>query len=101
MHSNAIAAQPKTVEESQLQFDQLLEYFGISLELTGPEKLAKLRAIPDETFAREILKLGLHSEYPFPLLSVLAATDEHCHPSKRSEQSQMGISSTQTPSLAL
>ncbi|KAL8280132.1 hypothetical protein RQP46_007462 [Phenoliferia psychrophenolica] len=61
MHSNAMAAQPKTVEESQLQFDQLLEHFGISLELTGSEKLEKLRAIPDQTLAADILKLKLHT----------------------------------------
>lgn len=65
MHSNAMATQPKTVEESQLQFDQLLEHFGISLDLSGPDKLAKLREIPDYKLSAEILNLRLHSASTF------------------------------------
>ncbi|WVQ85117.1 hypothetical protein IAT38_007282 [Cryptococcus sp. DSM 104549] len=57
MYSNAIPAQPKSIEESQEAFDGLLEAFGISLELSGEEKMAKLRALSMEELIAKIMKL--------------------------------------------
>lgn len=56
-YSNAIPAQPKSIEESQEAFDGLLEAFHIPLELGGAEKLRKLRAIPAEDLMDMIMKL--------------------------------------------
>ncbi|KAI4600593.1 hypothetical protein KJ359_000952 [Pestalotiopsis sp. 9143b] len=44
MISNAIPAQPKTVPETQPQFDEVCAYFDIPSTAPGAEKLARLRA---------------------------------------------------------
>ncbi len=61
MISNGLAIQPKTIEESQEQFEQLAEAFGISRDLPSTEKLKRMRAIPFEKLADEILNLKLHT----------------------------------------
>ena len=45
MISNAIPAQPKTVAECEPQFEEVCSYFKIAPDLSGAEKLRRLRAI--------------------------------------------------------
>ncbi|CAA22658.2 COesterase domain-containing protein [Schizosaccharomyces pombe] len=59
--SNGLSVQPKSVEESQIQFNELAQKFGIPLELSSAEKLEKLRAIPFQDLADNILNLRLHT----------------------------------------
>ncbi|KAL1407474.1 hypothetical protein Q8F55_006907 [Vanrija albida] len=61
MWSNALPAQPKSLEESQAGFDGLCEAFGIDLALSGKEKLQKLRAIPEPQLVDQIMKLKIHT----------------------------------------
>jgi carboxylesterase type B len=64
MISNAIPAQPKTPEEAQPQFDELCQFFSISLSLSGAEKLTLLRKISTENLVSSIMKLKHHTFRP-------------------------------------
>ncbi|OCF78448.1 hypothetical protein I204_00388 [Kwoniella mangroviensis CBS 8886] len=55
--SNAIPCLPKTVEETQTQFEQLLTALDIPLSLSGPERLSRLRAVPAEALTRKIMTI--------------------------------------------
>jgi carboxylesterase type B len=59
--SNGLAVQPKSVEESQEQFDELLRAFNIPFSLPSADKLAKLREIPFKDLANKIMSLKLHT----------------------------------------
>lgn len=59
--SNGLAVQPKTVSESQKQFDLLLEAFGIPLNLSSQEKMDKLREIPYQELSGKIMSLKYHT----------------------------------------
>jgi carboxylesterase type B len=64
MISNAIPAQPKTLAESEPQFDGLCEYFGIPATESGADKLAKLRALSWVDLLAAIKKLKNHTFRP-------------------------------------
>nr|XP_018259928.1 uncharacterized protein I303_08000 [Kwoniella dejecticola CBS 10117]OBR82086.1 hypothetical protein I303_08000 [Kwoniella dejecticola CBS 10117] len=55
--SNAIPCLPKTVEETQSQFESLLTALDIPLTLSGPERLKALRAVPAEALTRKIMTI--------------------------------------------
>ncbi len=59
--SNGLGLQPKDVEESQEQFELLAEAFNISRDLSGKEKLEKMRSIPFKELASKIMSLELHT----------------------------------------
>jgi carboxylesterase type B len=46
MFSNSPGVQPRRVEEHQNQFDEFISRLNIPNDLPGPEKLARLRALP-------------------------------------------------------
>ncbi|KAF5711914.1 triacylglycerol lipase V precursor [Fusarium mundagurra] len=46
MFSNSTGVRPKSLQDQQLQCDELLTRLGINLALSGEEKLASLRAVP-------------------------------------------------------
>jgi carboxylesterase type B len=48
MFSNSPGVQPRRVEEHQNQFDEFISKLNIPHDLPGPEKLARLRALPYE-----------------------------------------------------
>ncbi|WWD16929.1 hypothetical protein CI109_101361 [Kwoniella shandongensis] len=60
-YSNAVPAQPKSVEESQAAFDGLLETLGISLDLDSETKMSQLRAISTEDLMKVIMRLKIHT----------------------------------------
>ena len=64
MISNAIPAQPKTVAETQPQFDELCEYFDVPQDLSGADKLAKLREISWMDLVGSMKKLKNHTFRP-------------------------------------
>jgi carboxylesterase type B len=64
MCSNAIPAQPKTVAETQSQFDEVCNYFKLPSTLTGPEKLAQLRKISSDDLVGAIKNLQHHTFRP-------------------------------------
>ncbi|KAH8204512.1 hypothetical protein TruAng_001286 [Truncatella angustata] len=64
MISNAIPAQPKTLAESQPQFDEICAYFHIPATDSGPEKLAKLRALTWNELVSAIHLLKNHTFRP-------------------------------------
>ncbi|KAJ4191883.1 hypothetical protein NW767_010790 [Fusarium falciforme] len=64
MTSNAIPAQPKTITETEGQFDEVCQYLGIDLGLSGTERLAKLRQVSQETLLAAIPKLNNHTFRP-------------------------------------
>ncbi|WVQ63121.1 uncharacterized protein L199_001272 [Kwoniella botswanensis] len=55
--AQAIPCLPKTVEETQTQFEQLLSALDIPLSLSGPERLSRLRAVPAEALTRKIMTI--------------------------------------------
>ncbi|WVR08392.1 hypothetical protein IAU60_005447 [Kwoniella sp. DSM 27419] len=57
MISNAIPCLPKTVEETQGQFNSLCTALGVSLDLSGPDKLAKLRAVPPGLLMEKVMTI--------------------------------------------
>lgn len=63
LFSNAIGIQPKptTSNECQTQFDELLSALNIPLSLPASEKLAALRAIPDNELVSKIPTLQHHT----------------------------------------
>ncbi|KAF5346303.1 hypothetical protein D9758_011467 [Tetrapyrgos nigripes] len=64
MFSNAIPADPKTISEVQPQFEELLTACSIPLSLSGPKKLAALRAIPALELVDKIMTLESHTFRP-------------------------------------
>lgn len=64
MCSNAIPAQPKTVAETEPQFDEVCNYFKLPVTLTGPEKLAQLRKISSDELVGAINNLQHHTFRP-------------------------------------
>lgn len=60
MLSNGPGIQPKSLEESQEQFNELLSALSIPLTLQPAEKLAKLRALPARTLLEASNKLQTH-----------------------------------------
>lgn len=61
MCSNAIPAQPKSVSETQEQFDELRYRFEIDLNLAAAEKLSRLRDIPAASFIDIIGSMKHHT----------------------------------------
>ncbi|KAL4788141.1 Alpha/Beta hydrolase protein [Aspergillus varians] len=61
MYSKAIPVQPKTAEECQPQFDELCEYFGVSLASSGTEKLKRLRELNARDLCDAIMNLKHHT----------------------------------------
>lgn len=64
MISNAIPAQPKTLAESQPQFDEICAHFSISETASGAEKLEKLRALSWQDLVAAIHQLKNHTFRP-------------------------------------
>ncbi|ESK93946.1 acetylcholinesterase [Moniliophthora roreri MCA 2997] len=64
MYSNAIPADPKSLDDVQPQFDELLDVCNISYSLPGQEKLAALRAIPALELIDKIMTLSAHTFRP-------------------------------------
>lgn len=64
MDSNAIPAQPKSLENIQVQFDELCRHFDIDSNLPGPKKLESLRAKTALELARAIPHLENHTFRP-------------------------------------
>jgi len=64
MFSNAIPAQPKTLPEVQPQFDEVCQYFGIPLNISGAAKLEKLRLISATDLVSAIKELKYHTFRP-------------------------------------
>jgi carboxylesterase type B len=64
MISNAIPTQPKTMAESQDQFNELCQHFAISASLSHGEKLSMLRALDANTLMGAIMKLKHHTFRP-------------------------------------
>nr|XP_019051265.1 hypothetical protein I302_01714 [Kwoniella bestiolae CBS 10118]OCF30195.1 hypothetical protein I302_01714 [Kwoniella bestiolae CBS 10118] len=56
-YARAIPCLPKTVEETQSQFEQLLTALDIPLSLSGPERLSRIRAVPAELLTRKIMTI--------------------------------------------
>ncbi|OCF41263.1 hypothetical protein I317_04921 [Kwoniella heveanensis CBS 569] len=57
MISNAIPCLPKTVEETQGQFNSLVKALDISSNLSGPEKLAKLREVSPAVLMEKVMTI--------------------------------------------
>ncbi|KAH7120538.1 Alpha/Beta hydrolase protein [Dactylonectria macrodidyma] len=64
MYSNAIPTQPKTTEECEPQFDELCAYFNVPSDLSGAEKLRRLRAISAKDLCAGIMNLQQHTFRP-------------------------------------
>lgn len=72
--SNLVYCQPKTIEETQAQFDEIISKLGIDTNATSAEKLAKLRSIPASEIEDFIPTLKMHT--------FRAVTDEYFVSSK-------------------
>lgn len=57
LFSNALPAQCKSVEESQAGLDGLAEACGISADLDGKEKMARLRQVPMQELVDKVMHL--------------------------------------------
>ncbi|KAJ4244042.1 hypothetical protein NW762_014655 [Fusarium torreyae] len=64
MYSNAIPTQPKTVDDCEEQFDELCEYFNISTDLGGEEKMDGLRSISADDLSAAVMELKNHTFRP-------------------------------------
>jgi carboxylesterase type B len=60
MLSNGPGMQPKSLEEVQSQFDELLEVLSIAHDVSPTEKLEKLRSLPPRTIVEASNKIKLH-----------------------------------------
>ena len=60
MLSNGPGMQPKSLEESQSQFNELLGALNIPRTLRPTEKLARLRTLPAKTLIKASTKLKIH-----------------------------------------
>lgn len=64
MCSNAIPAQPKSLEDVDGQFDELCQYFNIDTTLSGQVKLKKLREVPTDDLVASLDHLKNHTFRP-------------------------------------
>ncbi|KAF2163797.1 hypothetical protein M409DRAFT_25978 [Zasmidium cellare ATCC 36951] len=64
MLSNAIPAQPKTVAETESQFDEVCTYFNLPASLPAKEKLARLRHIPAKDLVDALERMKNHTFRP-------------------------------------
>ncbi|KAJ5090751.1 hypothetical protein N7532_009435 [Penicillium argentinense] len=64
MFSNSPAVQPKSPAETQNQFNQLLKALNIPQTLSGPEKLARLRALPPKALLDAGKTIDVHQFRP-------------------------------------
>ena len=64
MDSNAIPAQPKSLADAQLQFNELCYHFQLPLDLSAQEKLAALRTTSWQDLLQAITKLENHTFRP-------------------------------------
>lgn len=64
MLSNAIPAQPKTVAETESQFDEVCTYFKLDPSFSSKEKLAHLRQIPAQDLVDALGNLQNHTFRP-------------------------------------
>ncbi|KAJ5156347.1 hypothetical protein N7492_009150 [Penicillium capsulatum] len=62
--SNSPAVQPKSSEETQAQFDQLLVALNIPSQLSANEKLARLRSIPPKELLDAAKTIDVHQFRP-------------------------------------
>lgn len=60
MHSNGPGVEPKSLEEAQHQFDELLHRLNIPLGLSSTEKLTRLRHLPWKPLIDAVSKMDLH-----------------------------------------
>lgn len=60
MHSNGPGVQPKSLSETQRQFDELLPILGIPLSLPASQKLSLLRSKSSKVLITAISKMALH-----------------------------------------
>lgn len=60
MWSNGPGLQPKSLQEVQAQFDELLRHLNIPLTLPSSEKLSRLRTLPAKTLIAATLKMTHH-----------------------------------------
>lgn len=60
MLSNGPGVQPKSLEESQEQFNEFLDALNIPLSLQPTEKLARLRALPAKALIEASTKIKIH-----------------------------------------
>lgn len=64
MYSNAIPAQPKTLADVNSQFDELCAYFKVPSDLSGPERVDKLREISSRDLVAAMKHLKNHTFRP-------------------------------------
>ncbi|KAJ5635583.1 alpha/beta-hydrolase [Penicillium longicatenatum] len=64
MYSNAIPAQPKALADVNPQFEELCGYFNVPTDLSGPQKVDKLREIGHEDLVAAIKHLKNHTFRP-------------------------------------
>lgn len=64
MFSNSPGVQPKRPVETQTQFNQLLAALSIPQTLSGPEKLARLRALPPKPLLDAAKSIEVHQFHP-------------------------------------
>ncbi|KAF4459812.1 carboxylesterase-lipase family [Fusarium albosuccineum] len=64
MDSNAIPAQPKSLEDIQVQFDELCAYFKVDESWSGDKKLESLRKLSAQDLLEAIHKLKHHTFRP-------------------------------------
>jgi carboxylesterase type B len=64
MSSNAIPAQPKTIDETKSQFDEVCRQFDIPLSSSAAQKLAQLRKISAHDLVKCIRHLEQHTFRP-------------------------------------
>lgn len=74
MWSNSPAVQPKSPEETQDQFDQLLVALGISLGISANEKIARLRSIPPKDLLDAAKTIDVHQFRPTTDNGFIAST---------------------------
>ncbi|KAL3474300.1 Alpha/Beta hydrolase protein [Aspergillus californicus] len=64
MYSNAIPAQPKTLDEVNEQFDELCEYFRVPVDISCAERVERLREVPYHDLLAAIPHLKNHTFRP-------------------------------------
>ncbi|KAH7311397.1 Alpha/Beta hydrolase protein [Stachybotrys elegans] len=64
MDSNAIPAQPKSLDDAQNQLDELCGHFGINSQLTAVEKVNALRLLSPQDLTQAIPRLRHHTFRP-------------------------------------
>jgi carboxylesterase type B len=60
MQSNGPGVQPKSIDESQIQFNEFLTVLGIPLSLPSSQKMAQLRAMDPQTLLNAVKKMKVH-----------------------------------------